>query len=64
MKLKSIDEFYQEISGDSNSDTSTLLPKDIQKEIGHFNVFSIKELYERLKDKSFMPYDRSKNIQN
>lgn len=58
MKLKSIDEFYQEISGDSNSDTSTLLPKDIQKEIGHFNVFSIKELYERLKDKSFMPYDR------
>ncbi|MFV8358958.1 helix-turn-helix domain-containing protein [Flavobacterium sp. LS1P3] len=58
MKLKSIDEFYQEISGDSVTDSSTLLPKGIQKEIGHFNVFSIKELYERLKDKSFMPYDR------
>ena len=58
MKLKSIDEFYQEISGDSTTEASTLLPNGIQKEIGHFNVFNIKELYERLKDKSFMPYDR------
>jgi AraC-like DNA-binding protein len=58
MKLKSIDEFYQEISGDTGTEPNTLLPKGIQKEIGHFNVFSIKELYERLKDKSFMPYDR------
>ena len=58
MKLKSIDEFYQEISGDSGTEPNTLLPKGIQKEIGHFNVFNIKELYERLKDKSFMPYDR------
>lgn len=58
MKSKSIEEFYQEISEDSSTETSSLLPKDIQKEIGHFNVFSIKELYERLKDKSFMPYDR------
>jgi AraC family transcriptional activator of pobA len=58
MKLKSIEEFYEDISGDSCTETSSLLPKDIQKEIGHFNVFNIKELYERLKDKSFMPYDR------
>jgi AraC family transcriptional activator of pobA len=58
MKLKSIDEFYEDISGDSGAETNSLLPKDIQKEIGHFNVFNIKELYERLNDKSFMPYDR------
>ena len=58
MKSKSIEEFYQEISGDSITEPNLLLPKDIQKEIGHFNVFSINELYERLKDKSFMPYDR------
>jgi AraC-like DNA-binding protein len=58
MKLKSIDEFYQEISGEFSTEPNTLLPKGIQKEIGHFNVFSIKELYERLKDKSFMAYDR------
>jgi AraC family transcriptional regulator, transcriptional activator of pobA len=58
MKPKSIEDFYQEISVDSNSDVSTLLPKDIQKEIGHFNVFNIKELYERLKEKPNMPYYR------
>ncbi|WP_367756029.1 helix-turn-helix domain-containing protein [Flavobacterium sp. WC2430] len=58
MKLKSIDEFYQEISGDASTELSSLLPDGIQKEIGHFNVFNIKELYERLKEKSFMPYDR------
>ncbi|WP_281227440.1 helix-turn-helix domain-containing protein [Flavobacterium aquiphilum] len=58
MKSKSIDEFYQEISGGNDQDSSGLLPKDIQKEIGHFNVFNIKELYERLQEKSFMPYDR------
>lgn len=58
MKSKSIDEFYQEISGDASTELSTLLPDGIQKEIGHFNVFNIKELYERLKEKSFMPYDR------
>lgn len=58
MKSKSIEEFYQEIAADSNSEKNGLLPNGIQKEIGHFNVFSIKELYERLKEKSFMPYDR------
>ena len=58
MKSKSIEEFYQEISGETISDTSSLLPKDIQKEIGHFNVFNIKDLYERQNGKPVMPYDR------
>jgi AraC-like DNA-binding protein len=58
MKSKSIEEFYQEISGDSSMESNTLLPNGILKEIGHFNVFSIKELYERLKEKPAMPYDR------
>ena len=58
MKSKSIEEFYEEISGGSSTESNSLLPNGIQKEIGHFNVFSIKELYERLKEKSFMPYDR------
>jgi AraC-like DNA-binding protein len=39
-------------------EANALLPNGIQKEIGHFNVFNIKELYERLKGKSCMPYDR------
>lgn len=58
MKSKSIDTFYEEISGDCFMDPNALLPNGIQKEIGHFNVFNIKELYERLKGKSCMPYDR------
>jgi AraC-like DNA-binding protein len=58
MKSKSIDTFYEEISGDCFMEANALLPNGIQKEIGHFNVFNIKELYERLKGKSCMPYDR------
>lgn len=58
MKLKSIDEFYQDISSDSFANPCDLLPNGIQKEIGHFNVFNIKELYERLKGQCNMPYDR------
>ncbi len=58
MKTKSLAEFYKDITEGSAIEPGSLLPDGIQKEIGHFNVFSIKELYERLKQKSFMPYDR------
>ncbi|MEL1240974.1 helix-turn-helix domain-containing protein [Flavobacterium flavipallidum] len=58
MKLKSIDEFYSEITNPANVDQISLLPDGIQKEIGHFNVFNIGELYEAFKDKPVMPYDR------
>lgn len=58
MKLKSIDEFYNEITDFSGAEQISLLPDGIQKEIGHFNVFNIKELYETFKDKPVMPYDR------
>lgn len=55
--MKSLDSFYQDIAQGS-VEPSSLLPNDIQKEIGHFNVFDIKELLERMKDKPAMPYDR------
>jgi AraC-like DNA-binding protein len=58
MKETSIDEFYQEISSSSNIELSSLLPNDIQKEIGHFNVFNLEELLANHKDKTVMPYDR------
>lgn len=58
MKLKSIDEFYNEITDFSSAEQISLLPDGIQKEIGHFNVFNIKELYETFKEKPVMPYDR------
>jgi AraC-like DNA-binding protein len=50
MKVTTIEEFYKE--------TSELIPAGVSKEIGHFNVFSIKELMARMKDKPGMPYNR------
>ena len=50
MKSISIEEFYDQIN--------TEFPKEISKEIGHFNVFNIKEFIENLKNKPIMPYDR------
>jgi len=59
MKSKSIEDFYEDISSDCFIEKNALLlPDGIQKEVGHFNVFNIKELYERLKGRSCMPYDR------
>ena len=58
MKSISIDDFYEEISSKSFPNPCVLLPNGIQKEIGHFNVFNIKELYETFKGQCNMPYDR------
>lgn len=58
MKLKSLDEFYNEITDFANAEQISLLPDGIQKEVGHFNVFNIKDLYETFKEKPVMPYDR------
>ncbi|MCF0069167.1 helix-turn-helix transcriptional regulator [Dyadobacter sp. CY261] len=50
MKSDSIEQFYK--------DTSQLIPKPVQKEVGHFNIFKTDELY-RLSAKSrTMPYNR------
>lgn len=57
MKLKSLNEFYSEITDGLTVNPSFLLPDGIQKEIGHFNVFNIKELFETFKEKPVMPYD-------
>ncbi|MRX38553.1 helix-turn-helix domain-containing protein [Flavobacterium sp. LC2016-23] len=56
--MKSLDSFYQDITQGSAVEPSSLLPHDIKKEIGHFNVFNIKDLLDRLQGKSIMPYDR------
>ena len=58
MKETSVDEFYREIASSTNIELNSLLPNDIQKEIGHFNVFNMEELLASHKDKAVMPYDR------
>jgi AraC-like DNA-binding protein len=58
IKSTSLDEFYQEIASFRGKDINTLLPPDINKEIGHFNIFDIAETIEDVKRKSVMPYNR------
>jgi len=50
MKAISVDEFYKEVS--------QLIPQEISKEIGHFNVFSIADLAKKSAGKMAMPYNR------
>lgn len=50
MDVTTLDDFYKE--------TSALVPPDINKEIGHFNVFKIDEVHANLKKRNVMPYNR------
>ncbi len=50
MKPISLNEFYQTTAG--------LLPENIHKEIGHFNVFEISEIQKRKRETGSMVYNR------
>jgi AraC family transcriptional activator of pobA len=50
MKPTSLEEFYKK--------TALLIPKDISKEIGHFNVFKVEDMLAQFKTKQAMPYNR------
>lgn len=50
MKSTTLEEFYQQINA--------LLPDRISKEIGYFNVFDTAVLFEQMKEKKIMPYNR------
>lgn len=58
MKPKTLDDFYREIAELSGLQIEQLLPPDINKDIGHFNVFDINETMREVKRKQTMPYDR------
>ena len=61
MKAISLDQLYQELTTAAGTELSALLPPDIQQEIGHFNLFDVAELFQRLRAKQGkheMPYDR------
>lgn len=58
IQITSLDEFYQEAAKIMGRDIKTLLPPDINQEIGHFNVFDIAETYREAKRKNVMPYNR------
>lgn len=53
-----LDDFYQEIATSTGLPLSQLLPQDIHKEIGHFNVFDISRTFKEVKQNHIMPYNR------
>jgi AraC family transcriptional activator of pobA len=54
----SIEDFYKQITTPGEVEMSTLLPHGLDKEIGHFNVFSIADMIARMSKKPVMPYNR------
>ena len=58
MKPISITEFYQQITAFAKDELNALLPPNINKEIGHFNVFNVEEIAKNIKQKPVMPYNR------
>jgi len=59
MKPTSVDEFYRHTSTIIHESVESLLPPDINKEIGHFNIFNLEDLVPKLRaDPGHMPYNR------
>lgn len=58
MSAITITQFYQDILGSSCPDIGQFLAENIHKDIGHFNVFDISEIYRTCTAKTEMPYNR------
>jgi len=58
MEATTLEQFYREISAESATNLSQLLPEGINKDIGHFNVFSIPDVLKGMRDSKQMPYNR------
>ena len=59
MKTSTIDDFYKDTAAATEESVDSLLPAGINKEIGHFNVFSLIDLVARFKsDPGDMLYNR------
>lgn len=58
MSIITIKQFYEEILGGNNPDLEDILSENINKDIGHFNVFDIEKMYKSSKSKPEMPYNK------
>ena len=59
MKTVTVEDFYKNAAAVTNEPVESLLPSGIHKEIGHFNVFNVKEILERIKkEPGHVPYNR------
>lgn len=58
VKTASLEDFYKEFAGLTQTDVNTILKPGINREIGHFNVFDIATTLREVKEKKVMPYNR------
>ncbi len=58
MRPITLDELYHQMATAAGTELHTLLPSGIQKDVGHFNVFNLKDLVKSSGGKPTMPYDR------
>lgn len=58
MEIASLQDFYKEMGFNNENELNTILPEGINKDIGHFNVFSIDSVRKKLKETKTMPYNR------
>jgi len=56
--MENLEDLYKTIEKGTGLDIAGILPADINKSIGHFNVFSVNELIQRSKEEPFLPYDQ------
>jgi AraC-like DNA-binding protein len=56
--IASLQDFYKEMGFVNDNELDTILPDGINKEIGHFNVFSTASIRKKVKETKTMPYNR------
>ncbi len=57
--ITSLQDFYREMGFVNENDLKAILPSGVNKEIGHFNVFSIAAVARKMKEsRDAMPYNR------
>ncbi len=56
--ISSLQDFYRDMGFVHENELKTILPDEINKEIGHFNVFSIGSVLKKVKETKTMPYNR------
>lgn len=56
MKTPPLAEFYHDLTACTGTDLSTLLPRSIQQDVGHFNVFDLATLYQSGREQPTTPY--------
>lgn len=58
MAVTTLEDFYKESGLNPDGGLNGFLPDGINKEIGHFNVFSVADMMAKVKKTGIMPYNR------